>query len=118
MIADPIADKALTGSALIGLSALGLGPWWVTVVILGREFGITLMRFWDLHDRITPASLGGKAKTVAQIAAIGLYLLPLAALLGAPVVIDVVRWALLPLAVTLTIVTGLDHVLRTLRIRL
>jgi len=118
MIADPIADKALIGSALIGLSALSLVPWWVTVVILSRELGITLMRFWELHDRIIPASLGGKVKTVLQIAAIGLYLLPLGALLGALAVVDVVRWTLLLLAVALTIVTGLDYVLRILGIRL
>ena len=40
-LADPIADKALTGTALIGLSILGLLPWWVTVVILVREVGVT-----------------------------------------------------------------------------
>ena len=38
-MADPIADKALTGTALVGLSALDLLPWWVTVVILVRELG-------------------------------------------------------------------------------
>ena len=82
-IADPIADKALTGSALIGLSVLGLVPWWVTLVIMGREIGVTLLRFAVLRHGIIPASRGGKAKTLVQTLAIGLYLLPLPELFGA-----------------------------------
>ena len=82
-VADPIADKALTGSALVGLSALGLIPWWATVVIMGREIGITLLRFAVLRHGIIPASRGGKAKTLVQAFAIGFYLLPLPELLGA-----------------------------------
>ena len=76
-LADPIADKALTGAALIGLSALELLPWWVTIVIMGRELGITLLRFLVLRHGIIAASRGGKAKTLVQMIAIGLYLLPM-----------------------------------------
>ena len=76
-VADPIADKALTGTALVGLSYLGELPWWVTVVILTREIGVTLLRFWVIRRGVIPASRGGKAKTVAQMVAILMYLLPL-----------------------------------------
>ncbi len=116
-IADPIADKALTGSALIGLSALGFVPWWVTVVIMGRELGVTLLRLLVLRHGVIPASRGGKAKTALQALAIGLYLLPLTELFGPSVVIDVMRWAALGAALVLTVVTGADYVLRALRLR-
>ena len=116
-IADPIADKALIGSALIGLSALGLLPWWVTVVILGREIGITLLRFAVLRHGIIPASRGGKAKTLVQTIAIGLYVLPLPELLGGSDLLDGVRWAVMLVAVLLTVVTGVDYVLRAIRLR-
>jgi CDP-diacylglycerol---glycerol-3-phosphate 3-phosphatidyltransferase len=76
-IADPIADKTLTAAALLGLSALGDLPWWVTVVILGRELGITGLRFFVIRHGVIPASRGGKAKTFVQNISIGLYLLPL-----------------------------------------
>lgn len=116
-IADPIADKALTGAALVGLSVLGLVPWWITVVIMGREIGITLLRFWVLRHGIIPASRGGKAKTGVQALAIGLYLVPLTELTGAVGTVEVLRWAVLALALVLTVVTGLDYVLRALRLR-
>jgi CDP-diacylglycerol--glycerol-3-phosphate 3-phosphatidyltransferase len=117
-IADPIADKALTGSALIGLSVLGLVPWWITVVILGREVGVTVLRFWVLRHGVIPASRGGKAKTFVQTIAIGLYVLPLPQLL--PAISNWMAWlqlVLLLLALVLTVVTGLDSVFRALRLR-
>ncbi|MGL5830186.1 MAG: CDP-alcohol phosphatidyltransferase family protein, partial [Angustibacter sp.] len=77
-IADPIADKLLTGSALICLSYLGELPIWVTVAVLTREVGITLLRLILLRSVVLPAGRGGKLKTFVQSAAIGLYLLPLA----------------------------------------
>ncbi|MFJ9786093.1 CDP-diacylglycerol--glycerol-3-phosphate 3-phosphatidyltransferase [Amycolatopsis sp. NPDC101161] len=110
-IADPIADKALTGAALVGLSVLGELGWWVTIVIAVREIGVTLLRFWVIRHGVIPASRGGKAKTMAQIAAIVAYLLPLPA--GA----DPVRWALMGLALVLTVVTGVDYLVRALRLR-
>ena len=110
-MADPIADKALTGTALVGLSALDLLPWWVTVVILIRELGITLLRFWVIRHGVIPASRGGKYKTFLQTVAIGLYLLPLPDWLG--VVAAVVMGA----ALVLTVATGVDYVVRALALR-
>jgi CDP-diacylglycerol--glycerol-3-phosphate 3-phosphatidyltransferase len=113
-LADPIADKALTGAALIGLAALSLLPWWVPIVILGRELGITLLRFLVLRHGIIAASRGGKAKTLVQMIAIGLYLLPLEGMYTA---VDALRWAVMLLAVTLTVVTGFDYLVKALRPR-
>jgi CDP-diacylglycerol--glycerol-3-phosphate 3-phosphatidyltransferase len=110
-IADPIADKALTGSALIGLSVLGDLPWWVTIVIAVREVGVTVLRFWVIRRGVIPASRGGKAKTLMQIVAIGFYLLPL------PPVLIFVRWVTMGIALILTVVTGIDYVVRAFRLR-
>jgi CDP-diacylglycerol---glycerol-3-phosphate 3-phosphatidyltransferase len=115
-IADPIADKALTGAAFVGLSMLGQVPWWVTIVIMGRELGITVLRFWVLRHGLIPASRGGKAKTLCQAIAIGLFLLPLE-VIGAAGAVWAVRWAVLGLAIALTVGTGVDYVLRALRLR-
>ena len=110
-LADPIADKALTGTALIGLSSLGLLPWWVTLAILVREVGVTLLRFWVIRHGVIAASRGGKAKTVLQALAIGLYILPLEGLVASA------RWWVMAAAVVLTVVTGLDYVYRALTLR-
>jgi CDP-diacylglycerol--glycerol-3-phosphate 3-phosphatidyltransferase len=110
-IADPIADKALTGAALIGLSALGDLPWWVTVVVLVREVGVTLLRFWVIRHGVIPASRGGKVKTLLQGLAIGLYVLPLSGVLAS------FRWWLMAAAVAVTVVTGADYVSRAVRLR-
>ncbi|MFJ6279312.1 CDP-diacylglycerol--glycerol-3-phosphate 3-phosphatidyltransferase [Arthrobacter subterraneus] len=112
-IADPIADKLLIGSALILLSALGELQWWITIVILVREFGITLLRFAVIRYGVMPASRGGKLKTVVQTLAIFLYLLVPA--LGS--------WAQLPAlvvmmaALAITVVTGIDYVVQAVRLR-
>jgi CDP-diacylglycerol--glycerol-3-phosphate 3-phosphatidyltransferase len=111
-IADPIADKALIGSALIGLSLLGDVPWWITVVIMVREIGVTLLRLAVLRYGVIAASPGGKAKTLVQIVAIGLYVLPLYSV-GLPVpVVDWVRGVLMGVAILLTVATGLDYLVR------
>ncbi|MGR7023332.1 CDP-diacylglycerol--glycerol-3-phosphate 3-phosphatidyltransferase [Geodermatophilus sp. URMC 62] len=110
-LADPIADKALTGTALVGLSVLGLLPWWVTLAIIVRELGVTLLRFWVIRHGVIAASRGGKAKTVAQALAIGLYILPLTGLLAS------VRWWVMAAALLLTLATGLDYVYRALTLR-
>ncbi|WP_181782306.1 CDP-diacylglycerol--glycerol-3-phosphate 3-phosphatidyltransferase [Pseudonocardia pini] len=117
-IADPIADKALMGAALIGLSILAVLPWWVTVVIMGREVGVTLLRFWVIRIGVIPASRGGKAKTLVQTFAIGLFVLPLTELMPAVAgAVDGVRWAFMIAALVLTVVTGADYVHRAFRLR-
>ena len=112
-LADPIADKALTGSALIGLSVLGDVPWWITIVIMVREIGITLLRLVVLRRGVIPASRGGKAKTAAQTLAIGLLLLPVLPAIATPMA--VVQWVALAIALVLTVVTGVDYVVRAVR---
>lgn len=110
-LADPIADKALTGTALIGLSVLTLLPWWVTLTILVREVGVTLLRFWVIRHGVIASSRGGKLKTVVQSLAIAMYILPLTGLLATA------RWWVMAFAVVLTVVTGLDYVYRALSLR-
>jgi CDP-diacylglycerol---glycerol-3-phosphate 3-phosphatidyltransferase len=110
-IADPIADKAIMGAALIGLSALGDLPWWITAVILVRELGITLMRFWVIRHAVIPASRGGKLKTLTQGVAVGMYILVLTGPLAT------VRAVLMAVAVVLTVVTGLDYVRQAVTLR-
>lgn len=108
-VADPIADKALTGAALILLSALGDLPWWITVVVIGRELGVTLLRFWVIRHGVIPASRGGKAKTIAQMIAISLYVVPVS--------LPVVGPLAMAIAVILTVATGVDYVVRAIRLR-
>lgn len=110
-VADPIADKALMGSALIGLSALGELPWWVTVVILVRELGITALRFWVIRRGVIAASKGGKVKTMLQAIGLLLLILPLTGLLHA-----LGLWIMYA-AVVVTVVTGVDYVFRALQLR-
>ncbi len=110
-VADPIADKALTGAALVLLSWYDQLPWWVTMLILVREWGVTALRFWVIRFGIIPASRGGKLKTALQIAAIAWYLWPV------PTPFDLVGNALMAAAVVVTIVTGLDYVLQAVRLR-
>ncbi|TDD49261.1 CDP-diacylglycerol--glycerol-3-phosphate 3-phosphatidyltransferase [Saccharopolyspora elongata] len=110
-VADPIADKALTGAALVGLSLLGDLGWWVTWVIIGREVAVTLLRFWVIRHGVIAASRGGKVKTLLQALAIGFYLLPLGAWA------DVPRWIVMGAALVATVVTGLDYVVRAVRLR-
>ncbi len=112
-ILDPIADKVLTGGALVALSWLGELPWWVTVVILGREFAITVMRFIVIRIAVLPASRGGKLKTVTQIVAISLWLLPLTSLPG---VVTVVAWIAMGGAVVVTVVTGVEYLVQGVRV--
>jgi CDP-diacylglycerol--glycerol-3-phosphate 3-phosphatidyltransferase len=110
-VADPIADKALTGSALVLLSAYGHLPWWVTGVILAREWGITAMRFWMLRYGVIAASRGGKIKTAVQTLAIVWYLWPV------PSALEPVGPWIMAAAVVVTVVTGLDYVIQAVRLR-
>lgn len=110
-IADPIADKALIGAALIGLSMLAEVNWWVTVVVLVREVGVTVLRFAVIRHGVMAASRGGKAKTMLQTVAIGLYILPLDGAL------HTIAAVVMAAAVIVTVVTGVDYVARAARLR-
>ena len=112
-LADPIADKALIGAALIGLSLLDDLAWWITIVILVRELGVTLLRMWVIKHGVIPASRGGKAKTLAQVIAISMYLY-------VPTELD--WWSniaegVMAIAVLLTIITGFDYIVRAVKLR-
>jgi CDP-diacylglycerol---glycerol-3-phosphate 3-phosphatidyltransferase len=110
-LADPIADKALIGTALVGLSLLNELSWWITVVILVREVGVTVLRFWVIRHGVIEASRGGKIKTLLESVAIGLYVLPLHGWL------HVIAVVVMAAAVVLALITGVDYVLRAVRLR-
>lgn len=110
---DPIADKVLTGFAFIGLSILGELPWWITIVVLIREIGITIYRFIVVSDHVLAAAWMGKLKTVAQAVALSLALLPLWTLVG-----EWIFWVngvAMTIAVILTIASGIDYVVTEVR---
>ncbi|PZF93023.1 CDP-diacylglycerol--glycerol-3-phosphate 3-phosphatidyltransferase [Micromonospora endophytica] len=110
-VADPIADKALTGAALLLLSVYDRLPWWVTAVILARELGITALRFWVIRRGVIAASRGGKVKTGLQILAIAWYLWPMPAALA-----GIGPW-IMAAAVAVTVLTGFDYLAQAARLR-
>jgi CDP-diacylglycerol--glycerol-3-phosphate 3-phosphatidyltransferase len=111
-LADPIADKALIGAALIGLSALGDLPWWITVLMLVREIGVTVLRFWVIRHGVIPASRGGKVKTTLQAVGTGLFvLIPVGSWLKP------IAWTFMIAAVVVALATGVDYVARAVRLR-
>ena len=110
---DPIADKVLTGFAFIGLSILGELPWWVTIIVLIREIGITVYRFMVVSDHVLAAAWMGKLKTLAQGVALSLALLPLWTIVG-----DWIHWVngvTMTIAVILTIASGIDYIVTEVR---
>jgi CDP-diacylglycerol--glycerol-3-phosphate 3-phosphatidyltransferase len=110
-VTDPIADKALMGMALVGLSVIDLLPWWVTVLVLVREVGVTVLRFVVIRHGVMPASRGGKLKTALQAVAILLYVLPLSDAW------HTIAFVVMTLAVIVTVLTGVDYVLRAQTLR-
>ncbi len=113
-IADPIADKLLIGAGLVMLSLLSELPWWVTVVILARELGVTLLRMIVIRYGVIPASRGGKLKTVLQSAGLILMLLPLGTFASW---LPVVAFWIMIVALVVTVVTGIDYLISALRMR-
>lgn len=111
ILVDPIADKALTGAALVSLSILGELPWAVTVVVAVREIGVTLLRLWVIRFGVIAASRGGKAKTLLLNISLGLYVLPLTGIAASG------RAAILAAGVVVAVVTGVDYVYRALALR-
>jgi len=115
---DPIADKVLTGVAFVGLSILGELDWWVTIVVLVREIGITVYRFIVVSDHVLAAAWMGKLKTVFQSIALSIALLPLASLSDAAAWQSAVWWAsvvTMTIAVILTIASGIDYIVTEVR---
>jgi CDP-diacylglycerol--glycerol-3-phosphate 3-phosphatidyltransferase len=113
VLLDPIADKVLIGAGLVVLSMVGEMPWWVTILVLVREFGITVYRMLIVHREIHAASWGGKVKTTAQSIAVSFALAPFPALLGEWM--NYVNGALMWAAVALTVWTGLEYVWKAVR---
>ena len=109
-VADPIADKALMGTALVALSVLGELAWWITIVIVVREVAVTLLRLAVIRRAVVSASRGGKAKTAAQAIAVGLYLVPWSAAVQPAAV------AAMAVALVLTVMTGVDYAVRIARL--
>lgn len=111
-IVDPIADKALTLSAFVLLSVAGRLWWWVTAVIIVRELGITILRFFMLRKVVMAASRGGKLKTLLQIAGLIGLLVPWTMMLpaGPAAAVDLIGYVIVAAAVIVTVVTGLDYV--------
>jgi CDP-diacylglycerol--glycerol-3-phosphate 3-phosphatidyltransferase len=115
-ILDPIADKLLTSGALVCLSILGELWWWVTIVIVVREVGITVWRMVELRrGNVVPAGRGGKLKTVVQAVAISFALAPTWTLIGDW--IFWVNWVLMAAALVLTVWSGLDYLWEAFRLR-
>ncbi len=118
---DPIADKAITGMAFIGLSIIGELWWWVTIVVLGREWLITLVRFLVIRYGVMAASRGGKIKTVLQAVALCGLILPLRELTGSFEQLGEALWwvamAIMSAAVVITVVTGFDYLREAVRVR-
>lgn len=103
---DPVADKALIGAAMISLALLDRFPWWIVIVIMVREIGITIFRIVVIRDGVIPASKGGKLKTMMQSFGVGFYILPI------PEVAHPLRDAFMGVAIFLTIWTGIDYILK------
>ena len=111
---DPIADKALTGMAFVGLSILGELPWWITIIILVREWGITILRWAIMRYGVMAANRGGKLKTVMQSVALIMFLPGLQFM---PAVWDWIAWAAMIICFILTVLTGLDYLREANRMR-
>lgn len=103
---DPVADKALIGAAMISLSIQDRFPWWITILILTREIGITIFRLYVIRDGVIPASKGGKIKTLTQNFGVGFFMLPF------PGWLEWFRILFIAIAIILTVSTAYDY-LRT-----
>jgi CDP-diacylglycerol--glycerol-3-phosphate 3-phosphatidyltransferase len=105
-MADPLADKLLVVGTLASLALFAEVPWWIVLVIAGREAIVTALRVLVVRRAgvVVPATAWGKVKTVAQIVAIAAVILPIVD--GALVV------GLLGIAIALTVGSGVDYLWR------
>jgi len=111
---DPIADKLLTGAGFLGLAILGEVQWWIVILILIREWGITVHRFTIVHEHVVAAAWMGKIKTVVQAVALSWALLPLHVWIGMPVW-TITTLVLMIAALLLTVASGIDYVVAQVR---
>jgi CDP-diacylglycerol--glycerol-3-phosphate 3-phosphatidyltransferase len=106
---DPVADKFMIGTAMMSLSILGRLPWWITIVILVREIGITIFRLAIIKRGVIAANKGGKIKSTFQNFGVGFYVLPLSPSLYW------FRDGFIAIAIVLTVVTGVYYVQSALK---
>ena len=120
-IADPIADKAITGMAFVGLSIIGELWWWVTIVVLVREWSVTFARLSIAKHVVMAANQSGKAKTMAQGLALGGFVAPFNHLVGSWHVPGMIVWwlsaVLMGIAFVLTVTSGLEFARDAVRAR-
>ncbi|HEX4191426.1 MAG TPA: CDP-diacylglycerol--glycerol-3-phosphate 3-phosphatidyltransferase [Marmoricola sp.] len=111
-IADPIADKAITGMAFVGLAVIYPVLWWIAVPVLVREWAVTIARLSIAKQVVMPANQSGKVKTLAQALALGGLVAPFHYLSGGwDLPGDIVWWiavVLMAVAVVLTMTSGLE----------
>ncbi len=101
---DPLADKVMIGTAMISLSILHRMPWWITIIILAREIGITIFRLAVIKRGVIAANKGGKVKATFQNFGVGFYILPLS---------ENLYWfrdGFMYIAIALTIITGFYYI--------
>lgn len=111
---DPIADKLLTGAGFVGLAILAEVPWWMVIVILVREWGVTVHRLMIADTHVVAAAWMGKIKTAVQGVALSWALLPLHVWVGMSGWMTVTYWLMLA-AVVLTVASGIDYVIAQVR---
>lgn len=111
---DPIADKLLTGAGFVGLAVLGELNWWLVIVILVREVGITVHRLMVAKEHVVAAAWMGKVKTAVQGVALSWALLPLHVLIGLEPWI-IVTTLLMIVVLILTVASGIDYIVAQVR---
>ena len=104
-VMDPVADKLFVAAALIALVSLDRLAPWVAIVIIAREFAVSALRMVaGQAGVIIPASRLGKVKTATQVVAV-------IALIAVPDPGAMWVDALVLVAVTATVVSGLDYLI-------
>lgn len=111
---DPIADKLLTGAGFVGLAVLGELNWWLVIVILIREVGITVHRLIVAKEHVVAAAWMGKVKTAVQAVALSWALLPLHVLIGLGPWIIVTAFLMIVVLI-LTVASGIDYIVAQVR---
>ncbi|ALX66810.1 CDP-diacylglycerol--glycerol-3-phosphate 3-phosphatidyltransferase [Microbacterium sp. XT11] len=111
---DPIADKLLTGAGFLGLAILAEVNWWIVVIILVREWGITIHRLMISREHVVAAAWMGKLKTAVQGVALGWALLPLHTFIGIPAW-TLVTAVLMVVVLVLTVASGIDYIVAQVR---